>query len=467
MSESFLNNKKQIGILFFFLSLILFALMITYSFLKPSLTYDDFYSLGIIRYSFMDMINATAINVHPPLSYIILKTFAKIFNPVDNQGLIYVGKFVSALPISLLLVLSITKIRKEFGFLVAGLFAFLICSSTSILYYGTVIRMYSWALLFLTVQLVYFYDIINRKSAGNAWIMFTIASICGIYTHYFTAISVIIIYFLLLAYLIYLKKDQLKNWILSAIASFVSYLPWIGILFNQVSAVKNDYWIKEITINNVFDYFNFIFAPSDSTIGIILEILVILAFLVLICYGYKNKRNDNNIFGFSLVSLSVIFLTIIAGIVLSILIRPIFISRYILPACGGVSLAFSLLISKSFDNKKIFYLAIALILVLSTFGAMNFIEKTNLDYSETVSHDNFFNSINDGKVVVFDDKLSYLRYSPFLENDTCIYNQDYNAVKKEKENMIIFNKKPRNLEGIDYNLEKIYRIYQDDVYLIK
>lgn len=354
MSGSFLNNKKQIGILFFFLSLILFALMISYSFLKPSLTYDDFYSLGIIRYSFRDMINATAINVHPPLYYIILKTFTKIFNPMDNQSLIYVGKFVSALPISLLLVLSITKIRKEFGFLVAGLFAFLICSSTSILYYGTVIRMYSWALLFLTVQLVYFYDIINRKSAGNAWIMFTIASICGIYTHYFTAISVIIIYFLLLAYLIYLKKDQLKNWILSAIASFVSYLPWIGILFNQVSAVKNDYWIKEITINNVFDYFNFIFAPSDSAIGIILEILVILTFLVLICYGYKNKRNDNNIFGFSLVSLSVIFLTIIAGIVLSILIRPIFISRYILPACGGVSLAFSLLISKSFDNKKIF-----------------------------------------------------------------------------------------------------------------
>ena len=89
MSESFLNNKKQIGILFFFLSLILFALMITYSFLKPSLTYDDFYSLGIIRYSFRDMINATAINVHPPLYYIILKTFTKIFNPMDNQSLIY------------------------------------------------------------------------------------------------------------------------------------------------------------------------------------------------------------------------------------------------------------------------------------------------------------------------------------------------------------------------------------------
>ncbi len=81
-NKSFYNNKKSLGLLFSSLSLILFLFVIAYALLKPGIGYDDYYTLGIIRLSLMDMISATAVNVHPLLYYIILKVFSNIFNPL-------------------------------------------------------------------------------------------------------------------------------------------------------------------------------------------------------------------------------------------------------------------------------------------------------------------------------------------------------------------------------------------------
>ena len=330
-SESFYNNKKSLGLLFASLSVLMFLLIITVAFLKPGISLDDYYTLGIVRLPLMEMISATAENVHPPLYYIILKIFCKIFNPADNLGLVLVGKAVSLLPVALLLVLSFTKIKKEFGILAAGIFSFLLVSSFSVMTYATVIRMYSWGLFFITLQLVYLYDIIHRNDTKLAWVIFTIASICAIYTHYFAAIASIIIYLVLFAYLLHKNKKELKKWIVSAIVSFVSYLPWIGILLSQVSTVVDYYWIKPITFVEVISYINFIFSPSESLIGYVLGILLIVLFIIIIYVSLKNKKSADDYVDFSLIAMSIIFLTMITGIVLSFIIRPIFISRYILP----------------------------------------------------------------------------------------------------------------------------------------
>ena len=168
------------------------------------------------------MISTTAENVHPPLYYIILKIFCKIFNPLDNLSFVLLGKVVSLLPVALLLAFSFTKIKKEFGILTAGIFSFSLVSSLGVMTYATVIRMYSWGLFFITIQLAFVYDIIHRKDTRLAWIIFTIASICATYTHYFAAIASIIIYLVLFAYLLHKNKKELKKWIASAIVSFVS-----------------------------------------------------------------------------------------------------------------------------------------------------------------------------------------------------------------------------------------------------
>ena len=477
--ERFYNNKKSLGLLFSSLSLLLFLFIIAFSLLKPGISYDDYYSLGIVRLPLMEMINTTAGNVHPPLYYLILKISSKIFNPADNLALVSVGKIVSLIPIALLLVLSFTKVRKEFGLLTTGIFSFLLVSSVSVMTYATVVRMYSWGLFFITLQLICLYGIIHRKYNLYAWIIFTIASICATYTHYFAAISAIIIYLVLFVYLLYSNKGELKKWTVSAIVSFISYLPWMGILLNQVSTVSDHYWIKPISFETVLSYIDFIFSPSSGILGKALEILLIALLIAVVYFALKNKKSADDYVYFSLISMSIIFLTLASGIVLSFIIRPIFVSRYILPCFGGLWLGLAILLAKCFDNRntsktsydfdtrKIFYFGIVLILIVSAFSTMSFINTTSADYNETLEQYQFFDSINDGRTVIFDDSLSYLRYAPFLDKDKCICDNDLEKIDKYKEeDTVIFDKsKFDKLNKTDYQYKKIFEIYQDEVYL--
>lgn len=478
-NERFYNNKKSLGLIFWSLSLILFLLIVAMATLKPAVAYDDYFTLGIVRLPFEEMIRATANNVHPPLYYMILKIFCKIFDPLDNHSLISLGKAVSLIPLALLLVLSFTKVKKEFGILAAGIFSFLLASSFNVMIYATVIRMYSWGLFFITIQLIYLYDLIHRKGTTFAWFVFTIASMCAIYTHYFAAIASIIIYLILFAYLLHSNRDELKKWIISAIASFLSYLPWIGILINQIGAVTKDYWIEPISLETFLSYIDFIFLPSNGIIPKIFEVLLIVFLIVLIYFALRNRKSGDDYVDFSMISISIIFFTLISGVVLSFLIRPIFIARYIVPCFGGLFLGLSILLARCFDNKnnskahhgfetrKLFYFGIMLILLISIFNVAHFIDDTSADYNETMTHHQFFDSINDGRVVIFDDSLSYLRYSPYLENDTCIYDSSLRNIEKNKEeNTVIFDKsKSAKLDNTDYQYKKIFEIYQDEVYL--
>ena len=476
-NERFYNNKKSLGLIFGSLSIILFLLIIVTAILMPSVGYDDYYTLGIVRLPFMEMIGATADNVHPPLYYMILKVFSKLFNPADNLSLALLGKIVSIIPLGLLLIFSFTKVKREFGILTAGIFSFLLVSSYRLMIYATVIRMYSWGLFFITVQLTYLYDIIHRKDTTFAWIVFMIASICASYTHYFAAISSIIIYLILFAYLAYSKRKELKKWIASTVVSIASYLPWVGILLSQISVVKEDYWIEPITFETVLSYIDSIFLPSNGMIARILEILFIALLIVLIYLAWKYKKSEDDYVDFSLIAASIIFLTIISGVVLSSLIRPIFVARYIVPCFGGLFLALSILLAKcfgkgndsktshNFDTKRIFYFGIILILVISLFTAAHFISETSKNYDETLNNYQFFDSVNDGRTVIFDNSLSYLRYAPYLDNDKCIYDDHLkNIGEYEGDNSLIFDKGGSSkLDKSSY--EKIFEIYQDEVYL--
>ncbi len=473
----FLNNKKQLGQFLFLLSVLFFFIIVYVAFSKPSVSYDDYYTLGIIRYSFLDMINATAENVHPPIYYIILKLFTKVFGIIDNVGLVFAGKVVSLMPIALLLIINLTKVRKEFGFLVAGIFSLLLCSMTQIMFYATVIRMYSWGLFFLSIQAIFLYDIIHSRS-NKAWFVFTIFSICAIYTHYFTAISSIFIYLVLFVYLIFNNREKIKFWFLSAIVAFVSYLPWMGILFNQVSTVSNNYWIKPLGLSSLLDYFQFIFAPSNDLIGTALGFLLFLALLALIYLAFNDKSSQDHSIDFAAMSVSVIFLTILSGIVLSLLIRPIFISRYILPACGPLWLGFSILLARGFneenskkknnlDSNKLFYSVLVLILAISILSAVNFAQVVGAEYSDTIEHNKFFDSVNDGRVAIFDSQLSSLRYGPFIDKDKIVDDSSLEKLDNRSNGTLVFvkmNKDKINESGHKFN--KIYEIYQDDVYLL-
>lgn len=449
-------HYKKISNVFLIFTLIYFGIIVFSALTKPFIGYDDYYTLGIVKLSFRDMINATASNVHPPLYYLILKSVLMIFN-YDN--LIYVSKIVSIIPLGLILILIWTKVKNNWGYLVAGIFSLLICSSYQVMYFSTVIRMYSWALLFITIQFIYLFDIL-KENKKYSWIIFTIASICSIYTHYFSAIASIIIYLFLLFYLIINNKETLKIWFLSTIICILSYLPWLNILFNQISDVTNDYWIKPITIYKVFDYFQFIFSPYKGILGIILAIILLLILILLFYIVFKNSILTNIEKYYTSTLIFTIFITMLVGILLSILIRPIFTDRYILPVFGGLLFGFSILIAKlSLINKKYFNLLIIFILIISVISVFSFVNETNVAFEESNQNLAFLNSLNgENNIVIFNDPLSKLRYSPYLNNTVIVDNMS----NYDKKNIILFDKH-HYYENND-SFSEMGKIFQDTVY---
>ena len=156
------------------------------------------------------------------------------------------------------------------------------------------------------------------------------------------------------------------------------------------------------------------------------------------------------------------------GIILSLLLRPIFIERYILPCFGGLWLGFSIIISKFKDDKKLLYTLITFLLVISAIGTIGYIDETNAAFEETNKDLNFLNYINENyDFIIINDLLSHLRYAPYLPNtheELGEINSTISSNSNQK-NIIVFDKY-RILEK-NTNFTLIGEIHQDKVYIFK
>ena len=148
-----------------------------------------------------DIITITAGDVHPPLYYLMGKVVAEL-SAMFGVDLLYSLKLLSIAAYVLILGISATKIRKDYGWLVAGLFAFAIAIMNEFSRYVLIGRMYCWVVLFILIVFFAFKNIINDKSDTKSWILLILFTILGAYTHYFAAITAVCIYLILLIYLL-------------------------------------------------------------------------------------------------------------------------------------------------------------------------------------------------------------------------------------------------------------------------
>ena len=140
--------KDYIGKILFAISLVLVGLMVFLIIQKPFLHIDEWFTQGLLTVPFKDMIYITANDVHPPLYYVTVWAPVKILNilhiPFDK---IIVMKLMSVVVYLVLLAISFTKIRKDYGWLGGGLFAFSIIAMSNLFTYFSVARMYPLGML--------------------------------------------------------------------------------------------------------------------------------------------------------------------------------------------------------------------------------------------------------------------------------------------------------------------------------
>lgn len=366
---------EWLGLLFLAASVIMLGISVRLCF-ADGIWYDELYTMGLTNRSFADLTALTARDVHPPFYYYyvkVIQSICKVF--CSGVNVVVVSKIASVLPLVGLLIYAVTKVRKHFGALCAGLFIFCLIAMPNLPQYTVEIRMYTLAMFLVTAAFLHAYEIVCGHGKRN-WICLTVYGILAAYTHYFACVAVAMVYVFLLIYMIYenyiaCKKQKsteysIKSWLIAVAASVIAYVPWMFVVVKQVAQVKESYWILPLTWRIFGSCVKFLMKPpfGSGTFQVIAAVLLFVIYVGLWLYVlWKNKDNRRESF-LLIAGTGVLAGVVLFGFVASFLIRPIFITRYMLPSVGCFWLAFAVAVSRTKTQKWIFLPVIAAVLVI-------------------------------------------------------------------------------------------------------
>ena len=163
-----MTGRDMAGFILFVFSLVMLGRSFSLCF-SNDIWYDELFTVGMAEHSYGELVRFTAADVHPPLYYCIVKLFAdlcKLFAP--GVGTVIPAKIVSVLPYFILLIYAVTFIRKRFGIFVGGLFLFCVTAMPQLPAYTVEVRMYGWALLFVTAAFLHGYALVWYYVNRNA-----------------------------------------------------------------------------------------------------------------------------------------------------------------------------------------------------------------------------------------------------------------------------------------------------------
>lgn len=350
---------------------------------------DEMFTFQTVDQNFRDMTLFTARDVHPPLYYYIVKLAITVFG--RN---ILVVKFVTAFASIGMIIFGITKVWNNWGTKTALLFLLSVICMPQMLRYSVQLRMYSWAMFFVLLTLLEFYDIVREQDCVRTWIVMILGGLAAAYTHYYALIAVGVIYSILFVHLVRNgRKKQIKKLLVVLLVSVIGYLPWLVSFVRQISMVKEDYWIEPITMHGILQMLLFAFLPREEILGGLLILVYAVAGVLFIRSPHKQQKIQD-IYGV-ITYLGVL----LVGVILSVVIRPIFVSRYLMPVMPALYLGFSILMKES---KK--YIYVVGVVVLLVAGMISYAEVYAEEYPKGMKETQIYleESISDGDVILSD-----------------------------------------------------------------
>lgn len=353
--------------------------------------YDNTYSVFMSRMSYSDILHITAADVHPPLYYWGLKAFGSMFG---NSLLSF--RIFSTLGVLSVLILGCIPIRKLFGDKVAVSFILLIILFPVTQYLATEIRMYSWTMFFvLSCALSAYYVFCEGKAVH--WILFLFSGILSAYLHNYGLLSVLSIYLLLLVAFIY-KKRNVQTLAICALAFGIAYFPWLLQLVTQMASVSKEYWIKPLTVNDLFLHIYYLYSPKEiwqpftffSKIqmmgGLIMLMLVqLMLTLIAVVSWFKSCRKDMYVVLFLFLAF---VMPLLIGAVVSIAYVPVLVPRFMTCSFALFVLGLAIVLAKVYEVKSARWLFYAFWVLLTidasvrVCSSLNYYKQTEAAYIE-------------------------------------------------------------------------------------
>ena len=162
-------NKNTIGQLFFTISILMLMYMLINPLTQVITNINEFFTLTLINFPISDILHILGGETNPPLYFLLVKGLSKLANDFAILNVF------SIIPYDIVLILSTFKLRKDYGWLTAGLFALAIAVMSEFFITYSILRPYSWAMLFTLLSFIFFMDIITTANK-TSFILFTLFS---------------------------------------------------------------------------------------------------------------------------------------------------------------------------------------------------------------------------------------------------------------------------------------------------
>lgn len=387
-----------------------------------NLWFDESYSVGLARHTFGEIWSIGGHDVHPILYYWMLRIVYLM-----TGGTIMAYRIFSVIPIAIMIILGYTHIRKDFGEKTGFIFSFLSAFLPEMAQYAIEIRMYSWAILAVTILALYAYRLTKEDNTKN-WIIFGLSSLASIYLHYYGLMAAGLINVFLLIYLIVKRRKKGIIFIISfGILQGLAYLPWLVNFATQLSNVSSGYWIgfsfpktpMELLSSQLAGYVK----TSDYT-GLLVPTVLALelyAYIIYKTYKYAKAKEDLNSFKCSVI---VYFAVILAAIIITALMKTsILYYRYLFVITGLYIFAVSFILGKEENKIEI----VAILSVIAILGVYNNIVmmKDNYDYSNQEPIKYLNENVKEGDTIVYADfGGGSVVAVQFADNQVYFYNAD-------------------------------------------
>ncbi len=333
---------------------------------------DEGITIKAARLSWNEMLHYVARNGHSPFQYSFEWLCCR---SLGESG--FIIHFASALPYFLIMLISVTLIRKWFGnkaaFVLMTLCTFLNCAVT----YNLEVRMYAWCEFFILMAFLMDYGIFATNKIVY-YILMGFFSLGAVYSHYFALASIGILYLVLLVYKV-VKQNvfDIFKVIISGGTVLLLLLPWIFFAKGTTGGIISNYGLGTVTWKSCFEY---IFSSKYSW-G--LFICFWISSLLVFCYEtkiIKAEREDSGQLNVTLrlfpkaesklegkwfwmiSGICAVFGTIIFSQVFSTLVFPITLLRYLYVSFVIVWFIFSINVSRLKNNKFFAVVIVAFII---------------------------------------------------------------------------------------------------------
>ncbi len=419
--------------LFVVVALIIFVCLAFYMITKSSVWFDEAFGAYLTRYNFIDIARYTAMDIHPPLYYWLLKIWSMLFGNTE-----FALRSMSVLFGGVTIIFGYLLQNRLFDKKVARISLIFMVLSPMLVRYSQEMRMYTLVSA-IALAATYLLTVAIESHKKLYWVIYGVLVSLGLWVHYLSVI-VWIAHWLWRADNIrriaknkndFMTKFFSKEWNLAFFIALGLYVPWLPFCIGQllISQIAGS-WIPAANLGTPLNFFTNVVYYRDlgETTGLLAfgllaasAVLVFLSIKVYKSFDSAQRQAYRLIMALALVPVLLLFFE-------SILLRPTFIDRYLITSTEGLALFIGVTLAFSCKRFKLIwcYFSIIFIAILMMIGIANVYRLGN--YNKNTHATNQTRQIVQAATAQAKDGQPIIVATPWIFYEAIFYSTDSHPV---------------------------------------